>query len=167
MPKITESTATINSQNIIPFPDPEINGMSFPPQKSVPVQIQRDIIESRKPQEESIMSQETYTKSEIDLKFDKISTDVQHSSEKSDLKFDALAKQVDLKFDALAKQVDLKFDNFENKLENLFANLKVDLANEKIESLEQARKDKRELILWSIGTAVAILGILIPIILNK
>ena len=76
------------------------------------------------------MSQETYTKSEIDLKFDKISTDVQHSSEKSDLKFDALAKQLDL-----------KFDNFENKLENLFANLKVDLANEKIESLEQARKD--------------------------
>ncbi|MGT2895954.1 hypothetical protein ACVRZR_06185 [Streptococcus entericus] len=114
------------------------------------------IIESRKQQEESIMSQETYTKSEIDLKFDKISTDVQHSSEKSDLKFDALTKQVDL-----------KFDNFENKLENLFANLKVDLANEKIESLEQARKDKRELILWSIGTAVAILGILIPLILNK
>ena len=39
--------------------------------------------------------------------------------------------------------------------------------NEKIESLEQARKDKRELILWSIGTAVAILGILVPLILNK
>ncbi|HEM6261943.1 TPA: hypothetical protein U2C61_001510 [Streptococcus suis] len=102
------------------------------------------------------MPQETYTKSEIDLKFDKISTDIQHSSEKSDLKFDALTKQVDL-----------KFDNFENKLENLFANLKVELANKKIESLEQARKDKRELILWSIGTAVAILGILIPLILNK
>lgn len=115
-----------------------------------------DIIESRKQQEESIMPQETYTKSEIDLKFEKLSTNVQHSSEKSDLKFDALAKQVDL-----------KFDNFENKLENLFANLKVELANEKIESLEQARKDKRELILWSIGTAVAILGILIPLILNK
>lgn len=156
MPKITESTATINSQNILHFPDPEINGISFPPQKSVPVQITHDIIQSRKQQEESIMSQETYTKSEIDLKFDKISTDVQHSSEKSDLKFDALAKQLDL-----------KFDNFENKLENLFANLKVDLANEKIESLEQARKDKRELILWSIGTAVAILGILVPLILNK
>ncbi|MCB2913280.1 hypothetical protein [Streptococcus suis] len=112
---------------------------------SVPVQTTHDIIESRKQQEDSIMPQETYTKSEIDLKFDKISTDVQHSSEKSDL----------------------KLDNFENKLENLFANLKVDLANEKIESLEQARKDKRELILWSIGTAVAILGILIPLILNK
>lgn len=123
--------------------------------KAPPLHI-NDIIQSRKQQEESIMSQETYTKSEIDLKFDKISTDVQHSSEKSDLKFDALAKQLDL-----------KFDNFENKLENLFANLKVDLANEKIESLEQARKDKRELILWSIGTAVAILGILVPLILNK
>lgn len=123
--------------------------------KAPPLHI-NDIIQSRKQQEDSIMSQETYTKSEIDLKFDKISTDVQHSSEKSDLKFDALAKQLDL-----------KFDNFENKLENLFANLKVDLANEKIESLEQARKDKRELILWSIGTAVAILGILVPLILNK
>ena len=123
--------------------------------KAPPLHI-NDIIQSRKQQEDSIMSQETYTKSEIDLKFDKISTDVQHSSEKSDLKFDALAKQLDL-----------KFDNFENKLENLFANLKVDLANEKIESLVQARKDKRELILWSIGTAVAILGILVPLILNK
>ncbi|MGQ7625132.1 hypothetical protein ACTGUY_01705 [Streptococcus suis] len=123
--------------------------------KAPPLHI-NDIIQSRKQQEDSIMSQETYTKSEIDLKFDKISTDVQHSSEKSDLKFDALAKQLDL-----------KFDNFENKLENLFANLKVDLANEKIESLEHARKDKRELILWSIGTAVAILGILVPLILNK
>ena len=123
--------------------------------KAPPLHI-NDIIQSRKQQEDSIMSQETYTKSEIDLKFDKISTDVQHSSEKSDLKFDALAKQLDL-----------KFDNFENKLENLFANLKVDLAHEKIESLEQARKDKRELILWSIGTAVAILGILVPLILNK
>ena len=123
--------------------------------KAPPLHI-NDIIQSRKQQEDSIMSQETYTRSEIDLKFDKISTDVQHSSEKSDLKFDALAKQLDL-----------KFDNFENKLENLFANLKVDLANEKIESLEQARKDKRELILWSIGTAVAILGILVPLILNK
>lgn len=123
--------------------------------KAPPLHI-NDIIQSRKQQEDSIMSQETYTRSEIDLKFDKISTDVQHSSEKSDLKFDALAKQLDL-----------KFDNFENKLENLFANLKVDLANEKIESLVQARKDKRELILWSIGTAVAILGILVPLILNK
>ena len=123
--------------------------------KAPPLHI-NDIIQSRKQQEESIMPQETYTKSEIDLKFEKISTDIQHSSEKSDLKFDALAKQVDL-----------KFDSFENKLENLFANLKVDLANEKIESLEQARKDKRELILWSIGTAVAILGILVPLILNK
>ncbi|HFU4085596.1 TPA: hypothetical protein ACGO7S_000406 [Streptococcus suis] len=163
MPKITESTATINSQNIIPFPDPEINGMSFPPQKSVPVQITHDIIESRKQQEESIMSQETYTKSEIDLKFDKISTDIHHGFEKVDLKFENIQQRMDDGF----KQVDLKFDNFENKLENLFANLKVDLANEKIESLEQARKDKRELILWSIGTAVAILGILIPLILNK
>ncbi|WP_254613555.1 hypothetical protein [Streptococcus suis] len=122
-----------------------------------------DIIESSKQQEDSIMPQETYTKSEIDLKFDKISTDIHHGFEKVDLKFENIQQRMDDGF----KQVDLKFDNFENKLENLFANLKVDLANEKIESLEQARKDKRELILWSIGTAVAILGILIPLILNK
>lgn len=131
--------------------------------RSVPMRKQSDIIESRKQQEESIMPQETYTKSEIDLKFDKVSTDIHHGFEKVDLKFENIQQRMDDGF----KQVDLKFDNFENKLENLFANLKVDLANEKIESLEQARKDKRELILWSIGTAIAILGILIPLILNK
>ncbi|HFI2437410.1 TPA: hypothetical protein ACGOYD_000806 [Streptococcus suis] len=134
-----------------------------PNNSSVPVQMQRAIIESEKQTEESIMPQETYTKSEIDLKFDKVSTDIHHGFEKVDLKFENIQQRMDDGF----KQVDLKFDNFENKLENLFANLKVDLANEKIESLEQARKDKRELILWSIGTAIAILGILIPLILNK
>lgn len=156
MPKITESTATINSQNIIPFPDPEINGMSFPPQKSVPVQITHDIIESRKQQEESIMPQETYTKSEIDLKFDKISTDIHHGFEKVDLKFENIQQRMDDGF----KQVNLKFDNFERRIENML------LAQEN-RRLEEQAKNKKEFTYWAIGIIVALAGIAFPIWFGK
>ncbi|MEG3309207.1 hypothetical protein RFL04_08660 [Streptococcus suis] len=156
MPKITESTATINSQNIIPFPDPEINGMSFPPQKSVPVQITHDIIELSKQQEESIMPQDTYTKSEIDLKFDKISTDIHHGFEKVDLKFENIQQRMDDGF----KQVDLKFDNFERRIENML------LAQEN-RQLEEQAKNKKEFMYWAIGIIVALAGIAFPIWFGK
>lgn len=156
MPNITESTATINSQNIIPFPDPEINGMSFPPQKSVPVQITHDIIKSEKQTEESIMPQDTYTKSEIDLKFDKISTDIHHGFEKVDLKFENIQQRMDDGF----KQVDLKFDNFERRIENML------LAQEN-RRLEEQAKNKKEFMYWAIGIIVALAGIAFPIWFGK
>lgn len=133
----------------------------------VPGQFNNGIIESRKQQEDSIMPQETYTKSEIDLKFDKISTDIQHSSEKSDLKFDALAKQVDLKFENLQqrmddsfKQVDLKFDNFERRIENM-------LLDQENRRLEEQAKNKKEFMYWAIGIIVALAGIAFPIWFGK
>ena len=46
----------------------------------------------------------------------------------------------------------------------MFSDLKNDLAKEKIETLEREKKDKRELILWSIGTAIAIVAIIVPLL---
>lgn len=129
---------------------------------TVPRQI-NDIMKSRVNTEDFIMPQETYSKAEIDLKLDKISSDIDHGFDKVDLKFEKLEQKIDSGF----KQVDLKFDNFERRIENMFADLKIDLSKEKIETLEREKKDKRELILWSIGTAVAILAIIIPLLLQK
>lgn len=125
-------------------------------EKSVPVQIAHDIIESRKQQEESIMSQETYTKSEIDLKFDKISTDIHHGFEKIDLKFENIQQRMDDGF----KQVDLKFDSFERRIENML------LAQEN-RRLEEQAKNKKEFMYWAIGIIVALAGIAFPIWFGK
>ncbi|MFH6636314.1 hypothetical protein QE557_06440 [Streptococcus suis] len=145
-----------------------------PNNSSVPVQMQRAIIESEKQTEESIMPQETYTKSEIDLKFDKISTDIHHGFEKVDLKFDNIQqrmddgfKQVDLKFENIQqrmddgfKQVDLKFDSFERRIENML------LAQEN-RRLEEQAKNKKEFMYWAIGIIVALAGIAFPIWFGK
>ena len=56
---------------------------------TVPIQ-NRGIMESEMLSEENIMSQDTYSKSEIDLKLDKINSDTQHGFEKIDLKIDQL-----------------------------------------------------------------------------
>ncbi|MFI3079031.1 hypothetical protein [Streptococcus sp. 2021WUSS124] len=142
--------------------------------RSVPMRKQSDIIESRKQQEDSIMPQETYTKSEIDLKFDKISTDIQHGFEKVDLKFENIQqkmddsfKQVDLKFEQINqkmndgfRQVDLKFDNFERRIENML------LAQEK-RQLEEQAKNKKEFMYWAIGIIVTLAGIAFPIWFGK
>lgn len=132
------------------------------------------IIESGKQQEKSIMPQETYTKSEIDLKFDKISTDIHHGFEKVDLKFENIQqrmddgfKQVDFKFENIQqrmddgfKQVDLKFDNFERRIENML------LAQEN-RRLEEQAKNKKEFMYWAIGIIVALAGIAFPIWFGK
>lgn len=115
-----------------------------------------DIIESRKQQEESIMSQETYTKSEIDLKFDKISSDMQHGFDKVDLKFEHLEQRMTEGF----KQVDLKFDNFERRIENL-------LLTQENKRLEDQARNKKEFMYWAIGIIIALAGIAFPIWFGK
>ncbi|MTB64119.1 hypothetical protein GGG87_03765 [Streptococcus sp. zg-86] len=109
------------------------------------------------------MSQETYSKSEIDLKLEKVSSDVQHGFEKVDLKFEQLSqkmddgfKQVDLKF----AQVDLKFDNFERRIENM-------LLNQENKRLDEQAKNKQEFMYWAIGILVALAGIAFPIWFGK
>lgn len=130
---------------------------------SVPTQ-NNDIKEVESQKEGHHMSQETYSKTEVDLKLEAIDTNIKHGFEITNLKLEALNQKTDLKFESLEKQLDSKFDSFEHKIENMFSDLKNDLAKEKIETLEREKKDKRELILWSIGTAIAIVAIIVPLL---
>ena len=133
---------------------------------TVPIQ-NRDIMESEMLSEENIMSQDTYSKSEIDLKLDKINSDTKHGFEKIDLKIDQLKQEmrsgfekIDLKFE----QVDLKFDNFEKRVETMFL-------TQENKRLEEQAKSKKEFMYWFIGllvsTLLGILAIIVTILTTK
>lgn len=119
-----------------------------------------DIMELTKNTEDFTMSQETYSKEEIDLKFDKISSDVQHGFDKVNLKFDSLEQRMDDRF----KQVDLKFDNFEHKIENM-------LLTQEYKRLEDQAKNKKEFMYWFIGllisSVIGIAAIIVTILTTK
>ncbi|MDK7203660.1 hypothetical protein QP439_04940 [Streptococcus sp. UMB1203] len=133
---------------------------------TVPIQ-NRGIMESEMLSEENIMSQDTYSKSEIDLKLDKINSDTQHGFEKIDLKIDQLKQEmrsgfekIDLKFE----KVDLKFDNFEKRVETM-------LLTQENKRLEEQAKSKKEFMYWFIGllvsTLLGILAIIVTILTTK
>ncbi|AXJ12464.1 hypothetical protein [Streptococcus pluranimalium] len=115
-----------------------------------------DIINSRDKMEEAIMPQDTYSKSEIDLKFEKISSDVQYGFDKVDLKFEKLEQKMSDGF----KQVDLKFDNFERRIENL-------LLTQENKRLDEQARNKKEFMYWAIGILIALAGIAFPIWFGK
>ncbi|MED5768672.1 hypothetical protein VYH62_08460 [Streptococcus anginosus] len=97
---------------------------------SVPTQ-NNDIMEVETQKEGHRMSQETYSKTEIDLKLDKISSETQHGF----------------------KQMDLKFDNLEKRIENL-------LLSQENKRIEEEAKNRREFTYWFIGILVSsIIGI--------
>lgn len=114
------------------------------------------IMESRNTQEEAVMPRDNYTKSEIDLKF-------QNLEQKTDAGFE----KIDLKIQSLEQNIELRFDNFEKRVENLFLLQDQKRLEEKLQEREQAKKDKKEIILWLIGTAIAILAIIVPILFSK
>lgn len=126
---------------------------------SVPRQ-NRDIMESETLQEESMMPHDTYSKSEIDLKLDKINSDTQHGFEKMDLKFDQLRQEMQNGFE----KIDLKFDNFEKRIENM-------LLTQENKRLEDQAKNKKEFMYWFIGllvsTILGILAIIVTILTTK
>lgn len=167
----TENVAKIGPSKVTLFP--KRDGVNFSA-KSVPEQFQTDIIGVDRLQEEIIMPQDTYTKTEIDSKLDKVSSDMQHGFEKVDLKFEHLEqrmangfKQVDLKFENLEnkmtegfKQVDLKFDNFERRIENL-------LLTQENKRLEDQARNKKEFMYWAIGIIITLAGIAFPIWFGK
>lgn len=119
-----------------------------------------DIMELTKNTEDFTMSQETYSKEEINLKFDKISSDVQNGFDKVNLKFDSLEQRMDDRF----KQVDLKFDNFEHRIENM-------LLTQEYKRLEDQAKNKKEFMYWFIGllisSVIGIVAIIVTILTTK
>lgn len=126
---------------------------------TVPRQI-NDIMKSRVNTEDFIMPQETYSKAEIDLKLDKISSDIDHGFDKVDLKFEKLEQKIDSGF----KQVDLKFDNFEHRIENM-------LLTQEYKRLEDQAKNKKEFMYWFIGllisSVIGIAAIIVTILTTK
>lgn len=107
--------------------------------------------------EDDTMGKETYSKSEIDLKFDKISSDFQHNSEKTDLQINSLKQEIISQFEISNLRMEKMISDFESK------------QKEKRDDEEKERKkDKRELTLWIIGTTVGtiigILGIIVPLL---
>lgn len=118
------------------------------------------IIESEISSEENIMPQDTYSKSEIDLKLDKINSDTRHGFEKIDLKFDQLKQEMRSGFE----KIDLKFDNFEKRVETM-------LLTQENKRLEDQARNKKEFMYWFIGllvsTILGILAIIVTILTTK
>lgn len=100
-----------------------------------------DIIESRKQQEEFIMLQETYTKSEIDLKLQNIEN------------------KIDSEFEQLNQKIDYSVKHILSETKNLLLEQQV---KEKAER-EQERKATNR---WLVGIAISLAGLIISIIVN-
>lgn len=118
---------------------------SRPSLKTVPRQ-NNDIIEATRELEERYMANDTYTKAEIDLKLDKINSDVKHGFEK-----------VDLKFDQVRTEMRDGFENMGLRMEKMFSDFKLEQQKEKEEN-------KKWLIALTIGSLLSIIGIVVSII---
>lgn len=118
---------------------------SKPSLKIVPIQ-NNDIIEETRELEERYMANDTYTKTEIDLKLDKINSDVKHGFEK-----------VDLKFDQVRTEMRDGFENMGLRMEKMFSDFKLEQQKEKEEN-------KKWLIALTVGSLLSIIGIVVSII---
>lgn len=149
----TQDNFKASPSDIVPLKSKKTSLSSVPRQN-------RDIIESGMLLEENIMSQDTYSKSEIDLKLDKINSENQHGFEKIDLKIDQLKQEMRSGFE----KVDLKFDNFEKRVETM-------LLTQENKRLEEQAKSKKEFMYWFIGllvsTLIGILAIIVTILTTK
>ena len=117
---------------------------SKPSLKTVPIQ-NNDIIGETRELEERYMANDTYTKTEIDLKLDKINSDVKHGFEK-----------VDLKFDQVRTEMRDGFENMGLRMEKMFSDFKLEQQKEK--------EEIRWLIALTIGSLLSIIGIVVSII---
>nr|WP_278423633.1 hypothetical protein [Streptococcus lutetiensis] len=108
---------------------------------SVPTQ-NNDIMEVKSQKEGHRMSQETYSKTEVDLKLEAIDTNIKHGFER----------------------IDLKFDNFEKRIENL-------LLSQENKRIEEQAKNRREFIYWFVGlfisSIIGIAAIIVTILTTK
>ena len=98
------------------------------------------------------MENNYYTKTEIDLKFDAIQNELRYNRELTQLGFEKLKERM---------------DTVQTKTELMFSNFREEQSLARIDELERERKIKREFILWSIGTTVALLAVLIPLIIRS
>lgn len=86
------------------------------------------------------MHQETYSKNEIDLKFENLSD------------------RMDNKFELLSQKIDSGFSNQSLQMNNTLLEFKQALKDESEKERKERQNEKKELIKWSIGTTIAIVA---------
>lgn len=107
--------------------------------------LNRDIIKANE-SEEMGMSNDTYSKREIDDKFNKLEAKIENLYTKN---------EIDLKFENLEQKISSGFENMTLRMENLLLEFKAD-------SKKEQESNKK----WLIGIAISIIGLLVTIILK-
>lgn len=107
--------------------------------------LNRDIIKAKESEEKG-MSNDTYSKREIDDKFNKLEAKIENLYTKN---------EIDLKFENLEQKISSGFENMTLRMENLLLEFKAD-------SKKEQESNKR----WLIGIAITIIGLLITTILK-
>ena len=107
--------------------------------------LKNDIIKE-KMLEEKGMANDTYSKREIDDKFNKLESKIENLYTKN---------EIDLKFENLEQKISSGFENMTLRMENLLLEFKADTKKE-----QEANKK------WLIGIAISIIALLITAILK-
>ena len=107
--------------------------------------LNRDIIEAKE-FEKMGMPNDTYSKREIDDKFNKLEAKIENLYTKN---------EIDLKFENLEQKISSGFENMTLRMENLLLEFKAD-------SKKEQESNKK----WLIGIAISIIGLLVTIILK-
>ena len=127
----TQDNFKASPSDIVPLKSKKTSLSSVPRQN-------RDIIESGMLLEENIMSQDTYSKSEIDLKLDKMRSGFE--------------------------KVDLKFDNFEKRVETMLLTQE----NKRLEEQAKSKKEFMYWFIGLlVSTLIGILAIIVTILTTK
>ncbi|MBG9366956.1 hypothetical protein [Streptococcus sp. NLN64] len=112
------------------------------------------------------MENNYYTKTEIDLKFDAIQNELRYNRELTQLGFEKINERFE-RVDERFERVNDRMDDLLTKTQLMFSNFREEQSLARIDELERERKIKREFILWSIGTTIALLAVLIPLIIHS
>ena len=107
--------------------------------------LKNDIIKE-KMLEEKGMANDTYSKREIDDKFNKLASKIENLYTKN---------EIDLKFENLEQKISSGFENMTLRMENLLLEFKADTKKE-----QEANKK------WLIGIAISIIALLVTAILK-
>ena len=127
------------------------NTSEFQPRKDkiIPINsdstLKNDIIKE-KMLEEKGMANDTYSKREIDDKFNKLESKIENLYTKN---------EIDLKFENLEQKISSGFENMTLRMENLLLEFKADTKKE-----QEANKK------WLIGIAISIIALLVTAILK-
>lgn len=107
--------------------------------------LNRDIIEAKE-LEKMGMPNDTYSKREIDDKFNKLEAKIENLYTKN--------------------EIDLKFENLEHKISSGFENMTLRMENLLLEFKADSKKEQESNKKWLIGIAISIIGLLVTIILK-